>query len=409
MRAFSISIIFLVSLNGYSQSYVNDYSSIQNFGELELSENNINLSAIPSINLDNASLNVTNLNNVNEQLSEASNSVNRGANEVRLYNRVAPSVVLIFTESGSSGSGSVITDRHILTNWHVVNGNRNVNVVFKPSNNADDPFLSDSVIGDVLYVDQIADLAIVQLRRNIPTSISPIPLAATSNVPVGSDTFAIGHPLGYYWTLTRGIVTRSLSEEIWQYQYGFQHTANVVQTQTPISPGNSGGPLLNNEGEIIGVNSFGNEQGQAMNFSVSVEDVRNFISSQNNRFAVSIPSTEASFDRNANCEIDEGDTVLSDDRLYDLTPIYSSCMRDVWALHGSPRTRDGFTFLYIDSNFNSNFDIQLIDIDNDGAWDLSMYDVDDSGDYDLVGYHDENDNITGYDSYARFQRSLSTS
>jgi S1-C subfamily serine protease len=176
----------------------------------------------------------------------------RSARDAELYRVTAPSVVRILTNSGS-GSGSLIgSSGEILTNFHVVKGQSQVAVVFKPAAEGSIPTRDDMKLGQVIKIDEVTDLALVR-ATDIPKGRTPIRLGDSSEMAIGADVSAIGHPEDQAWTFTKGIIS--------QYRIGFQwldHKADVIQTQTPINPGNSGGPLISETGSLIGVNSFKN-------------------------------------------------------------------------------------------------------------------------------------------------------
>src|SRR5262249_8817377 len=98
---------------------------------------------------------------------------------------------------------------------------------------------------------------------------------------VGADVHAIGHPTGEAWTYTTGVISQYRQAYEWQAK-GTRHKADIIQTQTPINPGNSGGPLLSDGGTLIGVNSF-KAEGEALNFAVSIDEIKKFIARSGNR------------------------------------------------------------------------------------------------------------------------------
>ena len=188
----------------------------------------------------------------------------QGVNEdtnVRVYQQASPAVVAI--DSGSnSGSGSIITPEGlVLTNAHVVGGARQVTVRL-----SDGRQFSGQVIG---YADANLDLAAIQIEGG-DTTFPVIPLA-TSMAQVGQQAFAIGNPFGLQGTFTVGIVSRIDSER------------GLIQTDAAINPGNSGGPLLNRNGELIGVNTSifttGENSGSiGIGFAIATPQIRPFIS-----------------------------------------------------------------------------------------------------------------------------------
>jgi len=168
-----------------------------------------------------------------------------------LYENVSPGVVSIqvFSQSGSGlGSGFVIDQEgHIVTNYHVVQGADEVEVHFQSGL---------KVFGQVIGEDLDSDLAVIQVDVD-PGELYPLTLADSNQVKVGQSVVAIGNPFGLSGTMTTGIVSalgRTL-QSIRQTETGaFFSAGDLIQTDATINPGNSGGPLLNLNGEVVGVN-----------------------------------------------------------------------------------------------------------------------------------------------------------
>ena len=201
----------------------------------------------------------------------------RGPRDVSLFRDAAPSVVLIQTTQGL-GSGSLLKDNVILTNLHVVGTERQVTIVFKPS----DPSgrLKDDEVSraDVIKADRRRDLALLRPRSFPSRFIRPLDISPQDTIEVGSDVFAIGHPTGIAWTYTKGIVSAFRPDFVWSAGPGTdKHFATVIQTQTPINPGNSGGPLLSEDGKLVGVNAFIAQDAQGLNFAIAAKEVRSFL------------------------------------------------------------------------------------------------------------------------------------
>jgi S1-C subfamily serine protease len=144
----------------------------------------------------------------------------------------------------ATGSGFVVDDEgHILTNNHVVEDADKVTVKLGDSDTVRD--------AEVVGTDPSSDLAL--LKVDAPSSeLNPLELGSSSKVEVGDPVVAIGNPFGLDRTVTSGIVS-ALQRQI-QAPDGFS-ISNVIQTDAAINPGNSGGPLINAEGEVIGINS----------------------------------------------------------------------------------------------------------------------------------------------------------
>jgi 2-alkenal reductase len=167
---------------------------------------------------------------------------------IQLYASANPAVVYIVAEPLGSGSGFVYDDQgHIVTNDHVVEGARSLEVVFAGGERR-----TAAVVG----TDVDGDLAVIKVD-SLPPGVRPLPLAASGDIAVGQFVVAIGNPFGEQGSMSLGIVSglgRSLSSQ--RAQGGSSYTLPaVIQTDAPINPGNSGGPLLNLDGQVVGVNA----------------------------------------------------------------------------------------------------------------------------------------------------------
>jgi S1-C subfamily serine protease len=192
---------------------------------------------------------------------------------VRLYEQVSPSVVNIgvYTVRGSGGgSGFVIdSDGHIVTNNHVVENAEMILVQF-----ADETVAEAELVG----ADADSDLAVI--RVDVPDDLlKAVPLADSSALRVGQLAIAVGSPFGFEQTMTTGII--SALGRIVRQENGYS-LLQLIQTDAAINPGNSGGPLLNAEGEVIGVNtlifsSSGSSAG--IGFAVPVDTVKRVVPS----------------------------------------------------------------------------------------------------------------------------------
>lgn len=219
-----------------------------------------------------------------EKLSfgEDSLPIGRSIKDAMLFKALAPSVVLIMTEDGL-GSGSLISqDGRILTNKHVVGNAKTVGVFFKPLRDSKKISKDNLIIGEVIKIDDVADLAIVKVKY-VPQGLTPFRLGTEEEIGIGLDVHAIGHPRGEYWTYTKGVISQYRSEFEWPGENDALHVANVIQTQTPINPGSSGGPLFLDSGVLIGVNSFKSSNSEGLNFAVSIDVVKEFLRRPNDR------------------------------------------------------------------------------------------------------------------------------
>jgi S1-C subfamily serine protease len=171
-----------------------------------------------------------------------------------IYKRAAPGVVQITSTSrttdtftGSAppalGSGFVVDKAgHVVTNFHVVQGGDRVSVSF--SNR-------DTVDAELVGTDPSTDLALLRVETS-SSALTPLPLGDSDKVEVGDRVVAIGNPFGLDRTATAGIVSALQRLITAPNQFTIDH---VIQTDAPINRGNSGGPLLNDRAEVIGVNT----------------------------------------------------------------------------------------------------------------------------------------------------------
>jgi S1-C subfamily serine protease len=177
-----------------------------------------------------------------------------------VYNRVKPSVMFIQAtieapqtspfgppqgEQGTAtGTGFLIDDQgRILTNAHVIENGTDVSIRV-----AEDKLVPAKVVG----ADPSDDLALLQVSPKDLGDAKPLQFVDSDDVPVGAPVAAIGNPLGLQNTITQGIV--SAKQRRITAPDGFT-IDNVIQTDAAVNPGNSGGPLVDDQGRVVGVNS----------------------------------------------------------------------------------------------------------------------------------------------------------
>ena len=188
----------------------------------------------------------------------------------------------------SSGTGVLVDDdrKLVLTNFHVV-GEARVAVLFFPEITDGKPEVSRQhylknvkklgTRGRVVAVDRKRDLAVIELDK-LPSGASAIPMAAKSTGP-GEDIQSIGNAGSSeaLWVFTSGTV-RSVYKKKFRTGAG-EHQFTVVETQSPINSGDSGGPVVNNKGELVAVTQAISPKARLISYSVDIAEVKSFLSS----------------------------------------------------------------------------------------------------------------------------------
>ena len=174
---------------------------------------------------------------------------------IDVYDKASRSVVNIDTktvhidrffglphQAQGSGSGAVIDRQgHIITNYHVVDGARNIDVTLASNN---------SYPAELVGSDKEHDIAVLQIDAP-PEELHPIEIGSSGDLRVGQRVFVLGNPFGWDNTMTTGIIS-SLNRNLPSRVEGRQMQA-LIQTDAAMNPGNSGGPMLDSSGRMIGM------------------------------------------------------------------------------------------------------------------------------------------------------------
>lgn len=222
--------------------------------------------------------NKTNTNTITYNASTVTTSATKdGLSAVEIAKKVSPAVVgvsvksmvrdnySVITEQDGIGSGFIINEEgYIITNYHVISGAQQVKVI-----------LSDGteVNAKVVNYDSEQDIAVVKITDNIKVP-GVVELGDSSQVQSGEDVIAIGNPLGkeFSSSVTKGIVSNANRKL--ETDAGKQ--VDYIQTDAAISPGNSGGPLINSNGQVIGINAAKKvgEGVEGIGFSIPINTVK---------------------------------------------------------------------------------------------------------------------------------------
>lgn len=176
----------------------------------------------------------------------------------------------VFLENGSSslglGTGMIVTDNgYILTNEHVSGEKYTTCYVTLPN--------GKNYKANVVWSDSDIDLAIVKINAK---NLNYVTFGNSSTVKVGEKVYAIGNPIGYEFqrTVTSGIVSAVNRTITIEEENKSSYMEDLIQTDATINPGNSGGPLINAQGEVIGINSVKITSAEGIGFAVPINTVK---------------------------------------------------------------------------------------------------------------------------------------
>lgn len=212
--------------------------------------------------------------------------------DVKVYNDTLKSTAWVLAKKGdstSSGTGVLVNaeKKLLVTNFHVVEDARSAVIFFPEMKNGkpivDRQYYRDNVktlgiSGRVLTVDRKRDLALIELER-LPAGTPEIALAESSPGP-GENVQSIGNPgsSGALWVFTSGTV-RSVYQKQFSTEVG-EHDFMVVETQSPINSGDSGGPVVNSKGELVAISQAISPKARLVSYSVDVSEVRELLASE---------------------------------------------------------------------------------------------------------------------------------
>ena len=231
-----------------------------------------NLSADLSSRLHTSSSNGNSLNFTEGSIASVANSVSKSVVSI-VTSTTQRSLLSSESSTTAAGTGFILSsDGYIATNKHVVSGANKIGVLL------DDGTAFEDV--ELIGTDPLNDFAIIKIKN--AKDLTPIKLGDSKTITAGQQVIAIGNALGAYQnSVTSGIISgkgRSLTAtDSSRTQY--ETLSDMIQTDAAINGGNSGGPLLNAAGEVIGINTAYASQGNNVGFAIPISSVKGIINS----------------------------------------------------------------------------------------------------------------------------------
>ena len=325
----------------------------------------------------------------------------RGSVDQLINNTVA----VVGTDT-SFGSGVILSDQmvqqlqlekkfgkgvFIATVEHVVSEKQEYAVIFYDKNGSGLD-TNEISMATILQTDRSKDLALLKIKSK-PNYVKGSDLFdINSAVSIGDDVQAVGHPNEMWWTYTRGYISQF--REGYEWFYGddetFKMNADVIQTQTPITTGNSGGPLYTSSGKVLGLNAFGDPEFQSINFAVHSNELRKFIERAVDSVTSSVGTAQVVLPQKSNWqkldELDYNEDGKIDALLFDsnmdgavdlietdadfdgVTDYFEfDLFNDFsFALRYFPPTDKYYASWHIDTDLDDQFDLEGSDEDGDG-------------------------------------------
>ena len=176
-----------------------------------------------------------------------------------------------------SSTGDIVTNDHVVRDAFVDQGESWVSVAFiKEPSDPRQPNRDELLAAKVLRRNVAHDLAVIRIEGPLPTSARVIPVARVA-AKVGDAVFAFGHPMKFLWSFERGMVSQVRPGYVWKYEDRVERKATVIQTSTALNPGSSGGPLLNEQGQLVGVVAWGRQDVTGLNFAISLQHIEEIL------------------------------------------------------------------------------------------------------------------------------------
>jgi S1-C subfamily serine protease len=245
------------------------------------------------------------------------------------------------------GTGVIVDSAgYVLTNWHVIAGYQ-AGVIFLKPTLGTDISQTQAYGARVIAQSPVADLALLKIVKP-PAGLHAVPIADISSAQIAEDIHIIGHPRGNLWSYSTGVISQVREAYTWSYSDGSKHQAKVLQMQTAVNPGNSGGPVLDDSGRILGLVAM-SEEGQNLNYAVAADVIKGFIASTlQSRTRGASPETSSPKPQYSTLRMQDGRMVTR--AIYSAATIYSITDAKGQSLGLVAETSDGTTVEAWDPN-----------------------------------------------------------
>ena len=256
LGSFGVIVLIFMVISGI---ILNGIIVRQNMDYKNLNNKIINLQTDTQSKLNELTKNIINIKKTAEQSKEEIVLLKASAGEdfSGIIEKVIPSVVTIRTDVGQ-GTGFILDKNgYVVTNAHVLEGGRIIQAI-----------TSDQKVFDAILIGYNLDFDIALLE--IPGTYDYLELGNSENVEIGEKVIAVGNPLGLQFSVSEGIVSAV-------HRQGVNNVNAYIQTDAALNPGNSGGPLINKQGKVIGINNFKISGSENLGFALESNYIRNTI------------------------------------------------------------------------------------------------------------------------------------
>ena len=328
----------------------------------------------------------------------------RSVKDTELFSRAVISTVLVIAPDVGTGAGFIFdkTNKLIATNFHVTRGLKNVFVAFYDPNIQDISKLK-FVSCEVINYSAKKDVAILR-ASSLPSNSSSFIINDSKILKVGEEIHTIGHPMSLTWTYSKGLITALRKK----FVFGEDQAADVIQINASISPGNSGGPLLTDEGDLVGMITFASAdiRSQNLNFAIAGSEIRHVLGLSSNEDTKVSTALKSLYGK----KLFSLNTIMSQYQFYNIDEDKDGII-DYQILVNKTTKKEDFrlyrnkeyelekgekviiSMLCIDSNSDDIYDSFFMDTNSDNIFNIAAIDIDQDGQPDIMGTDEESKGI----------------